>query len=440
MRYVVLGASAAGVNGVRELRRHDPEAEIILVSKDKDIYSRCILHHYLGGIRDKKGICFAEPDFEAKYRVNWYKGMSCTGLDAEAREIIISGGYTGNGRETDGMQCAAGREAPVWGKFDGSIRIPYDRLLIAAGSRSSLPPVEGLREAGGVYGFHNLDEVEQIKARALSQEHIVVMGGGLTGVDAAMGFLHMGKKVELVELADRLLVKQLDKRSASTYEKALEDQGIRLHLGTGISRVCCGPDGNVASIQLSDGQELPCTMLVVTAGVRPNVGFLEGTGLELDRFGLVIDSHGRTNIPEIFGAGDVTGRSPIWPAAVKQAVAAAANMTGHSMAMDDFFASKSTMNFLGIPTMSLGMPVRPDDTYCETVEDTGEQYRKIIHKQGRIYGAILQGDLSYGGVLTQLIARRIDVSRVKKPLFRIDYSDFFHEKDNFEFHYDEVTR
>ena len=395
MRYVVLGASAAGINGVRELRRLDPESEIILVSRDREIYSRCILHHYLGGIRDKEGICFAEPDFEARYRVKWYKGMSCTGLDAEAREIIISGG----------------------------IRIGYDRLLIATGSRTSLPPVEGLGQAGGVYGFHNLDEVEQIKDRALPQEQIVVMGGGLTGVDAAMGFLHMGKKVELVELAERLLVKQLDKRSASTYETALKDRGIRLHLGTGITRVCCGPDGNIASIQLSDGQELPCTMLVVTAGVRPNIG-----------------SHGRTNIPEIFGAGDVTGRSPIWPAAVKQAVAAAANMAGHSMAMDDFFASKSTMNFLGIPTMSLGMPVRPDDTYCETVEDTGEQYRKIIHKEGRIYGAILQGDVSYSGVLTQLIARRIDVSRVKKPLFRIDYSDFFHEKDNFEFYYDEVTR
>ena len=121
MRYVVLGASAAGINGVRELRRLDPESEIILVSRDREIYSRCILHHYLGGIRDKEGICFAEPDFEARYRVKWYKGMSCTGLDAEAREIIISGG----------------------------IRIGYDRLLIATGSRTSLPPVEGLGTNSG---------------------------------------------------------------------------------------------------------------------------------------------------------------------------------------------------------------------------------------------------------------------------------------------------
>ena len=84
------------------------------------------------------------------------------------------------------------------------------------------------------------------------------------------------------------------------------------------------------------------------------------------------------------------------------------------------------------------MPEKPDDTYEEIVEDTGDQYRKVIHKGGKIYGAILQGDLAYGGVLTQLIARKIDVSRVKKPLFSIDYSDFFHTGDNFEFYY-EVT-
>lgn len=439
MRYVVLGASAAGVNGVRELRKQDPEAEIILVSKDESIYSRCILHHYLGGIRDKEALNFAEPDFEDRYRVRWYKGMGCTGLDTEAGEVILTRekGPSGPHRASGGVdQADNSGDQPD----SGPIRLSYDRLLIATGSCSSLPPVEGLREAKGVYGFHNLDEVERIRDQAPHEEHIVVMGGGLTGLDAAMGFLHMGRKVDLVEMAQNLLVKQLDERSASAYAKALENQGIRLHLGQGITRVICGPDRKITSILLTDGSQIPCTMLVVTAGVRPNIGFLEGSGVKVDRFGLVIDEFGRTSVPGIYGAGDVTGRSPIWPAAVKQGMVAAANMTGHDMVMEDFFASKSTMNFLGIPTMSLGIPVRPDQTYCQEVEDTGEQYRKVIHKDGKIYGAILQGDLSYGGVLTQLIARKIDVSRVKKPLFSIDYSDFFHEKDNFEFYYDEVTR
>lgn len=415
MRYVVLGASAAGVNGVRQLRKQCPEAEIILVSKDSTVYSRCILHHYLGNMRTKEELCFAEADFEDRYKVDWRKGVSCTALDDKEKKVILSDGTS----------------------------ISYDRLLIATGSHTLLPPVKGLLETEGVYGFHNLDEVESIKKRAGKAEHIVVMGGGLTGLDAAVGFLHLGKKADLVEMEGHLLAKQLDARSSKTYEEAMENEGIRLHLGVGIREVC-SENGTITSLKLTDGSELACDMLVVTAGVRPNIDFLKGSGVECDQFGLVIDRYGQTSVPDIYGAGDVTGRSPIWPAAVKQGMVAAVNMAmddaqeGGRAAMDDFFASKSTMNFLDIPTMSLGIPERPDHSYEVVLEDRDGIYRKVIHKNGKIYGAILQGDLSYGGVLTQLIASKIDVSKVKKPLFEIDYSDFFHTKDNFEFYYEEA--
>ena len=415
MRYVVLGSSAAGVNGVRQLRKQCPEAEIILVSKDSSIYSRCILHHYLGNMRTKEELCFAEDDFEDRYKADWRKGVTCTGLDDKEKQVCLSDGTS----------------------------IAYDRLLIATGSHTLLPAVKGLLGTEGVYGFHNLDEVEAIKKGAVKAEHIVVMGGGLTGLDAAVGFLRLGKKVGLVEMEGHLLAKQLDARSSGTYEKAMEHKGIVLHLGVGIREVC-QQEGTVTSLKLTDGSELACDMLVVTAGVRPNIDFLKGSDVECDRFGLVIDRYGQTSVPDIYGAGDVTGRSPIWPAAVKQGMVAAVNMAmghganGRRATMDDFFASKSTMNFLGIPTMSLGIPERPDDSYDVVMEDKDGIYRKVIHKNGKIYGAILQGDLSYGGVLTQLIAGKIDVSKVKKPLFEIDYSDFFHTKENFEFYYEEA--
>ena len=415
MRYVVLGASAAGINGVRQLRKQCPEAEIILVSKDSSIYSRCILHHYLGNMRTKEELCFAEDDFEDRYKADWRKGVTCTGLDDKEKQVCLSDGTS----------------------------IAYDRLLIATGSHTLLPAVKGLLGTEGVYGFHNLDEVEAIKKGAVKAEHIVVMGGGLTGLDAAVGFLRLGKKVGLVEMEGHLLAKQLDARSSGTYEKAMEHEGIVLHLGVGIREVC-QQEGTVTSLKLTDGSELACDMLVVTAGVRPNIDFLKGSDVECDRFGLVIDRYGQTSVPDIYGAGDVTGRSPIWPAAVKQGMVAAVNMAmghganGRRATMDDFFASKSTMNFLGIPTMSLGIPERPDDSYDVVMEDKDGIYRKVIHKNGKIYGAILQGDLSYGGVLTQLIAGKIDVSKVKKPLFEIDYSDFFHTKENFEFYYEEA--
>ena len=94
------------------------------------------------------------------------------------------------------------------------------------------------------------------------------------------------------------------------------------------------------------------------------------------------------------------------------------------------------MNFLGIPSMSLGDVNCEEEGVVVEMKETKDSYKKILHKNGRIVGAVLQGDLAYSGILQQLIARKIDVSRVKKPLFDIDYSDFFHMKENFEFYYD----
>ena len=105
------------------------------------------------------------------------------------------------------------------------------------------------------------------------------------------------------------------------------------------------------------------------------------------------------------------------------------------MIMTDFFGSKNTMNFVGVPTMSLGDTEPKDETYKVDVKIDGDNYKKIIHKDGRIYGAIIQGDLSYAGVLTQLIKENIDISRVTKSIFDIDYADFFNMKENFEFIY-----
>ena len=408
MRYVVLGSSAAGINAVRELRRLDPGADIVLVSQDEAIYSRCILHHYLGGQRDLERLCFAEKDFADLYRVDWRKGRACVGLDRAEKTV----------------------------ELDNGERVGYDKLLIATGSHTWIPPVENLNKAQNVIGFRNIGDIEVLKKAAKTARHIVVMGAGLVGLDCACGFLELGVKVTLVEMAGWLLSKQLDQRAAKTYQDAFEKEGVAQYYGVGIAKAVLDEEGLVTEVILTDGKTLPCDYVVVTAGVRANVEFLEGSGLELSRFGLVYDASGQTSDPDIYGAGDVSGTSPIWPAAVKQGIIAASNMAGVERKQTDFFASKSTMNFLGIPSMSLG-DVNGDgpDLTVEVREDKNS-YKKIVHKNGKIVGAILQGDLAYGGILQQLIAHKIDVSRVKKPVFDIDYSDFFHMSDNFEFYYD----
>ncbi len=418
MRYVVIGSSAAGVNAVRELRKRDKEAEIILISKDEDIYSRCILHEYLCGKRTKERLRFVEADFEALYDVKWMKGREATGLDREKKEVIL----------------------------DAGDRVAYEKLLIATGSHTFFPPIRNLAGAPNMIGFRNIDDVEALKGVARDvldsggEKKVVVLGSGLVGIDCATGFLELGVKVILCDFAGWLLNRQLDERAAKAYIDAFAARGVEQHYGVGVEQVIRDGDGPITAVALSDGTEIPCDFFVVTAGVRPNVEFLRDTGLELSRFGLVYDAEGRTNDPDIFGAGDVSGLSPIWPVAVKEGMIAAANMAGGKAEMTDFFASKATMRFLDISTMSLGN-IDPDlkedpDVQIETL-DQGDVYKKIVHKDGKIIGALLQGDLAYGGVLQQMIARRIDVRKVRKPLFDIDYSDFFRTKENFEFTYDE---
>lgn len=406
MKYVVLGASAAGINGVRQLRALDSNAQITLISKDDKIYSRCILHHYMEGIRDVKKLEFVEDNFIEENKIEWIKGIGAASLNVREKEVVLEDGR----------------------------KVAFDKLLIATGANTFFPPIPHLREAKNAIGFRNFDDCEKIMEMSKVCNNIVVMGAGLVGIDVISGLIHTGKNISLVEMKGHMLSIQLDKKAASAYEEGFKKHGVNQYYEKGIKELIVNENGEII---LTSGEAIPCDLLIVAAGVRSNVAFLEGSGVEVDRFGLVIDELGRTNVEDIYGAGDVTGRNPIWPTAAKEGIIAASNMTGVKAEMTDFFASKSTMNFLEIPTMSLGINEPEDDSYTVVIEnDDDGNYKKIIHKDGKIYGAIIQGDLSYSGILTQLIKNNIDVSKIKKSLFKIDYSDFFNMKDNFEFTYD----
>ena len=421
-KYVVIGSSAAGVNGIRELRKYDKEAEIVLISKDKDIYSRCILHEYLAGKRNLDRLRFVEKDFESLYKVNWKKGVEAVGLDRKAKEVICR--ETGAG--PDGSNAGEWRES-------------YDKLLIATGSHTFFPPIKNMAGSPNMIGFRNIDDIEVLREAVKTRKNFVVLGSGLVGIDCATGLLELGAKVVLCDFAGWLLNKQLDREAAQAYIDAFKARGVEQHYGVGVNEVQIDDNHEITAVVLSDGTVIPCDYFIVTAGVRSNVEFLQNTGLQLSRTGLVYDETGRTSDPDIYGAGDVSGCSPIWPVAVKEGMIAAANMAGFHEKMTDFFASKSTMRFLEISTMSLG-DVNPDPADESIRVETfrkNDVYKKIVHRDGKIIGALLQGDLAYGGVLQQMIARGIDVRRVKKPLFDIDYSDFFHIRDNtYEFYYE----
>ena len=407
MRYIVVGASAAGISGAKTLRELDKDAEIILVSKDENVYSRCILHHYISGHRDIEALDFTDRDFFEKYNIEWKKGLEVKSIDDREHVIGLSNGES----------------------------LKYDKILLATGASAFIPPVENLREAKNVVGLRNLEDAIKIKEEAEKVKNVVVLGAGLVGIDAIAGLAFKDLNVTLVEMGDRVLPIQLDKYASSKYEKRFEDAGVKLKLWVRAEKVLIDENKNPKALLINTGEEIPCELIIVATGVRSNVAFLKDSSIETDRFGLIINEKGETNARDVYGAGDITGRNPIWPTAVKEGIIAANNMVGNEIFMEDFFGSKNTMNFLGLTTMSLGVVNIPDDSYTEEIDISGENYKKIIHKDGKIYGAIIQGDLSYAGVLTQLIKEKIHVSKVKKPLFEIDYADFFNIKENLEYAY-----
>ena len=407
MAYVIVGASASGINAARTIREHDKDAEITLVSKDDHVYSRCILHHFLDGRRDIEDLDFSPDNFFEMYKIKWIKGVEVIGIDIKEKLL----------------------------KLSNEDNLRYDKVLLATGSSSFLPPIENLRSANNVIGLRNLDDAIKIKNIARKVKNVVILGAGLVGVDALAGLLDYNVNITLIEMGDRLLPLQLDKYAANIYEERLKKEGVNLKFGVRAEKVIVDYENNPISIKLNTGEEVPCELIIACTGVRSNVGFLKDSGIECDKFGLIINAKGETNVRDVYGAGDITGRNPIWPTAVKEGMIAANNMVGKETFMEDYFGSKNTMNFCGVATMSLGMVVKPDESYEEITDIDGKDYKKIIYKDGAIYGAIVQGDLSYVGVLTQLIKQKINVDRVKKPLFDIDYSDFFNEKENLEFVY-----
>lgn len=407
MVYVIVGASASGINAAKTLRENDKGIEIILVSKDEYVYSRCILHHFLDGRRKIKALDFTPANFFEDYKIKWIKGVEVTGIDTSVKKLKLSNGEDLN----------------------------YDKVLLAAGSSSFLPPIENLRTANNIVGLRNLDDAIKIKEEATKVKNVAILGAGLVGVDVLAGLLGYDINMTLIEMGDRILPLQLDNYSAEVYQDRLKEEGVNFKFGVRAEKVIVDDNNNPVSIKLNTGEEVPCELIIACPGVRANIEFLKDSGIECDKFGLIINSKGETNIKDVYGAGDITGRNPIWPTAVKEGIIAANNMLGKEVYMNDFFGSKNTMNFCGVATMSLGLVNKPDDSYTEETQVKGKDYKKIIHKDGIIYGAIVQGDLSYVGVLTQLIKENIDIRKVKKSIFDIDYSDFFNEKENLEFVY-----
>ena len=403
MEYVILGAGAAGITAAKTIRKADREGKITVISTDTQVHSRCMLHKYLSHERDAAGISFIDPDFFEKNQITWLPGKTVNRLDTQGKKV-----YT-----------------------DQEDEISYDRLLIATGAESFIPPVGNLREAENVFGLRHLRDAQAIDELAKDAENIVIIGSGLVGLDAAYGLMETGKKVSIVEMADQILPVQLDKTAAFEYQKRFEKAGAVFYLGRKAADTVMGEDKIIREIILDNGEKLPCDLIIVAAGVRCAVAGMEGEGIVIDR-GIKVDDYLQTGAEGVYAAGDVTGLSGIWPNAQKQGETAALNMCGSHVEYTDRYAIKNTINFFDLVSMCVGV-ILPQEGDVVIAREDSRNYKRVVLRDGKAVGVLLQGDISHGGIWQYLIKNQIDLAGIKKDIFDLNFGDFYGIKDNGEY-------
>ena len=416
MRYLILGASAAGINAAKTIRELDSAGEITVISRDEQVYSRCMLHHVISGERSPEKAGFVEADFFKEYNIRWLAGREAINLDTTGKKVKLS-----NGEEER-----------------------YDRLLIATGASSVLPPVENLARGKQVRSLRHLADARVIARMAGETDTAAVIGAGLVGMDAAYALSRRGVKVSVIEVAGQLLPLQLDRRAAEKYEQLCRQHDMEFYFDEMVESAILDAQDNVTGLKLKSGKIVPCGMVVVAAGVRPNIKFLKDTSIETGR-GVKVNECQETSVAGVFAAGDVcesretfTGEvmlTPIWPAAVQQGQVAGSNMAGVPKGMEDNFAFRNAMTFFGLPAVSFGFINPPDASYREFIEEDAETYKKIILRNGRVKGAVLQGDITGAGLLAALIKEGIDVINYQERIFDLTYADFFAQKENGAFYF-----
>ncbi|MGH3764682.1 MAG: nitrite reductase large subunit NirB [Pseudonocardiaceae bacterium] len=295
----------------------------------------------------------------------------------------------------------------------------YDKLVLATGSRSYFPPMDGLWAddttlTPGVFGFRTLHDAMAMIRYARGKQRAAVIGGGLLGLEAARGLQAHGLDVHVVHGAPGLMNQQLDAQAGRVLRRSLEQLGMIVHTGTRTTALRCGSDGAVTGVTFTDGTTLDVDMVVVTAGIRPNIGLAMVSGLETQR-GIVVDDQLRSvDDDDIYAVGECVQHrgevyglvAPLW----EQAAVLADHVTGANPAAayhGSRLATKLKVAGVDVAAMGLKEPERPDDEFVQFSEPSRGIYQTVIIREGILVGATLLGDVSKVAALTHAFDRRV---------------------------------
>lgn len=410
-RLVVVGNGMAGVACVEELLALCPSGDgaerpvaITIFGEEPHVnYNRILLSNVLSGQQSIEKIYLNPLRWYEENGIELRKAVRVTSIDRSSHCVTDSSGTT----------------------------TTYDRLLIAVGAAPFVPPITGV-DKQGVFVFRTIDDTEKIVTRARKSKQVVVIGGGLLGLEAARGLVNHGPAVTVVHLMDRLMEQQLDPQSGAMLRREVERLGIEVRLNSTVAEIC--GDGTATAIKLASGEQLPADMVLICTGVRPDLALARQAGLAT-HLGILVNDQLQTSAPDIYAVGDVIehhGRCYGLVAPLREQARVTARMLARELvglekdaeppAYEGTLCS-TTLKVAGINLSAAGQYLGGSGFEELVVADTQAAfYRKLVLQSNRLVGMILLGDTRDSPRLFQLIRSGEDLSSVKGQLLGLSTS------------------
>lgn len=398
-RYVVVGAGPAGVTTVENLRRQDPEGTILLIGGEQEPpYSRMAIPYMLVGKVDEEGTYLRQQENHFLNLDVKYQHALVTRVDAAEKRIQLN---------------------------DGSA-IQYEKLCLATGARPIKPPISGLDQKGVLHCW-TLDDARKIIALAHEGADVVLMGAGFIGCIILEALALRGVNLTVVEMGDRMVPRMLDPVAGTMLKRWCEEKGVTVHTSTKITQLESNPGEteDALIVDLDNGAKIPAHLVVVAAGVRSNLDYLEGSGLATDQ-GILVNEYLQTSDEHIFAIGDVA-QGPdfehgdrvvhaIQPTATDHGRIAALNMVGRRTRYQGSM-QMNVLDTLGLISVSFGdWDGRDKCDQSIMCNETGFQYMRLEFADDRLVGAQCVGRTAHVGVIRGLIEGRVPLGAWKEKL------------------------
>mgnify|MGYP000447526459 FL=1 len=379
--YVILGNGAAGLSAAKAIRERDKTGSVIMISNEAyPTYNRPMLTKSMVAELDAKEILVEPEAWYQENNIHLLLEKEVTGIHTDKKEITLSDGTA----------------------------LKYTKLIYALGSECFVPPIPGT-DKPEVVAIRRMSDIEKIEAMLDRVQNVVVIGGGVLGLEAAWELKKSRKQVVVLEAAPQIMGRQLDEGASQMLTDISRSNGIDIHAGVQIASI--EGESSVTGVKLADGREFPAELVIVSAGVRANVGAAKNAGLDINR-GIVVNADMSTSDENIFACGDCAEYEginyAIWPQALEQGKVAGANAAGDALTYTTVSAG---LSFHGMNTglYAIGDNGKNPNLIYRTVEfkDMGrKQYEKYYFLNNRLCGAILIGDTSKMAFVTEAVEQK----------------------------------